>query len=98
MIKLPKAMQRQADMETFKALGIDVSALSDADIREGAEAVRRITQCEKVAGSNKRRPAAKEAWQAFLAKHNLRAEAAGAPPLRAAATSPPQDGTITTFR
>lgn len=52
----------------LKLFGIDVSRLTEADIKTGAELARRISQCERVAGSCKRRPAAIADWRNFLAR------------------------------
>jgi hypothetical protein len=67
--KLPKALQREADLDLLTALGIEVSRLSDVEIREGGEAARRVSACDRIPGAGKRRPAAIIAWAAFRANH-----------------------------
>lgn len=52
--------------DLFALVGIDRPGLTDADLLRGAELMRRISQCERVPGSCKRRPAAIAEWQAFL--------------------------------
>jgi hypothetical protein len=53
----------------LRMLGVDPDKLTASEIKTASELVRRISQCECVPGSCKRRPAATEAWQAFLAAH-----------------------------
>ncbi len=54
---------------TFATLGIDTARLADDTLLRGAELARRISQCERVPGSNKRRPAAIAAWETFVKEH-----------------------------
>ena len=65
---LPVAAKRQKadrDRDLLQQLGINVHGLSAADIAEGIEAVRRISQCDRVPGAKNRRPKAISNWQAF---------------------------------
>lgn len=52
--------------DILRLYGVDPSGLSAADIAEGVDVARRITQCESVPGANKRRPQAYADWQAFI--------------------------------
>ena len=58
--------KRKQDRDLLLLLGIDPSGLSAADIAEGIEAARRISQCDRVPGAGKRRPQAIADWQAFV--------------------------------
>jgi len=71
VLKADSRERKARDRDILKMYGIDgidVSRLSDADIKTGAELVRRMTQCDRVPGAGKRRPAAIAAWQAFEAR------------------------------
>jgi hypothetical protein len=61
---VPSKEKQQRDL--LRLLGVDTRRLSKADVAEGAEAARRISQCERVPGANKRRSAAIDAWHKFL--------------------------------
>jgi hypothetical protein len=52
----------------LRLLGIDPSGLSAAEVAEGVEAARRVTQCDGVPGAGKRRPQAIADWQTFVTK------------------------------
>lgn len=62
-------MTNKQQRELLQLLNIDTSLLTAAEIKTGAELMRRISQCERVPGANQRRPAAIEAWQDFLKQH-----------------------------
>jgi hypothetical protein len=64
------AAERNRDL--LRLLGVDPRGLSAADIAEGAEAARRISQCDQVPGAGKRRPQAIADWQAFLQRVGTR--------------------------
>jgi hypothetical protein len=63
----------QRDRDILKLIDIDTSRLSPAEIKEGAEVMRRVTQCDSVPGAGQRRGQAIEAWQAFRTTKGVRA-------------------------
>ena len=58
--------------DLLRLLGVDPRGLSAADIAEGVEAARRVTQCDSVPGAGKRRPQAIADWQAFVRRARTR--------------------------
>lgn len=63
---LKKHQKIKSARAIFKVLGIDTTGISEADLLHGAELARRISQCESVSGSCKRRPAAIAQWREFI--------------------------------
>ena len=67
---MPPNLKKQEGLKAarsiFDVLGIATTGLSEADLLYGAELTRRISQCESVSGSCKRRPAAIALWQEFI--------------------------------
>jgi hypothetical protein len=52
------ATKAKRNHDLLRLIGLDTRKLSAADIAEGAELARHISQCERVPGANNRRPKA----------------------------------------
>jgi hypothetical protein len=50
----------------LQLLGVDTRGLSATDIAEGAQAARRVSQCDRVSGARYLRPKAIADWKAWL--------------------------------
>jgi hypothetical protein len=61
---MPKSPRR--DRAVLRLIGLDPTKLSAKDVATGAELARRITQCERVPGANKRRGKAVADWRSFV--------------------------------
>jgi hypothetical protein len=61
-IKKTKVLRQRA---MLRLLGFDTRNMTAADIAEGAEAARRITQCDRVPGAGKRAPKAIADFRTF---------------------------------
>jgi hypothetical protein len=59
----PMTPEEKRQRSLLRLLGVDTRRLSRTEVAEGAEAARRISQCEYVCGANKRRPGAVKAWE-----------------------------------
>jgi hypothetical protein len=63
---MTKALRSERrDRDLLRLLGMDTRNMTAADIAEGAEAARRVSQCDCVPGAGKRRPKAITDFQAF---------------------------------
>jgi hypothetical protein len=60
---IDKKTKARGERALLRLLGFDTRTMSGADIHEGAEAARRITQCG--CGADKRRPKAIADFRAF---------------------------------
>jgi hypothetical protein len=71
----PKSLDHLDSRGQLRVVGVDPSNLSEAEIAEGAELMRRISQCDRVPGAAKRRPKAVADFQAWRARAEARSPA-----------------------
>lgn len=62
-------MTTRRDNRTLRIAGYDPAKLTEAERRQALEIERRISQCGRVCGADKRRPKALADWRAFIAAH-----------------------------
>jgi hypothetical protein len=60
-----KTTKARRERALLRLLGFDTRNMTAADLAEGAEAARRITQCDRVPGAGTRRPKAMADFRAF---------------------------------